>query len=114
MRTSFGSGRVSNLSLHAHVYAWSRARLWQAITDLGTRACYQFGAQIESSWAAGCPYQVVHPKASRTLIERDNHLEVDPPRRLVQSYRAVWDDDVAAEATSRVTRNDTPQRFRSG
>jgi uncharacterized protein YndB with AHSA1/START domain len=36
------------------------------------------------------------------LIDGEN-LEVDPPHRLVQSYRAVWDDDVAAEPTSRVT-----------
>ena len=31
------------------------------------------------------------------------NLEVDPPRRLVQSFRALWSDDVKAEGTSRVT-----------
>ena len=77
-------------------------RLWQAITDPGVRARYQFGAHVESSWADGSRYQVVHPQASRTLVEGDN-LEVDPPHRLVQSYRATWDDDIANEATSRVT-----------
>src|SRR6202044_4205635 len=46
--------------------------------------------------------QVTHPGAPRSLIEGEN-LAVDPPRRLVQSYRAVWDDDVAAAGTSRVT-----------
>jgi uncharacterized protein YndB with AHSA1/START domain len=30
-------------------------------------------------------------------------LEVDPPRRLVQSYLANWSDDVRAQGTSRVT-----------
>lgn len=77
-------------------------RLWQAITDPEIRARYQFGARIESSWTAGSSYQVVHAQASQLLIEGDN-LEVDPPHRLVQSYRAVWDEDVAAETTSRVT-----------
>jgi uncharacterized protein YndB with AHSA1/START domain len=31
------------------------------------------------------------------------NLEVDPPRRLVQSFNALWSDDVKAEGTSRVT-----------
>ncbi len=30
-------------------------------------------------------------------------LEVDPPRRLVHTLRALWSDDVAAEGFSRVT-----------
>ncbi len=77
-------------------------RLWQAITDPDARARYQFGARIESTWAPGSSYQVGHQGAGRTLIEGDN-LEVDPPRRLVQSYRAVWDDAIAAAGTSRVT-----------
>jgi uncharacterized protein YndB with AHSA1/START domain/DNA-binding transcriptional ArsR family regulator len=77
-------------------------RLWQAITDPEIRARYQFGARVESSWASGSAYQVAYHDAPRSLIEGEN-LEVDPPRRLVQSYRAVWDDDIAAEGTSRVT-----------
>jgi uncharacterized protein YndB with AHSA1/START domain/DNA-binding transcriptional ArsR family regulator len=77
-------------------------QLWRAITDPGARARYQFGAHIESSWTSGSSYQVGHPGAPRSLIEGEN-LEVDPPRRLVQSYRAAWDDDVTAAGTSRVT-----------
>jgi uncharacterized protein YndB with AHSA1/START domain len=30
-------------------------------------------------------------------------LEVDPPRRLVQSFQALWSDEVEREGTSRVT-----------
>jgi uncharacterized protein YndB with AHSA1/START domain/biotin operon repressor len=77
-------------------------RLWQAITDPDLRARYQFGARVHSTWAVGSGYQVVHPGAPRPLIEGDN-LEVDPPRRLVQSYRATWGDASAAAGTSRVT-----------
>ena len=77
-------------------------RLWRAITDPEIRARYQFSAQIESDWTSGSSYTVAHDGASRSLIEGEN-LEVDPPNRLVQSYRAVWDDDIAAEGTSRVT-----------
>ncbi|WP_460603907.1 ArsR/SmtB family transcription factor [Jatrophihabitans fulvus] len=76
-------------------------RLWQAITDPETRRRFQFGAAVESDWTAGSPYRVTHPGVENGLIEGEN-LEVDPPRRLVQSFRAVWDDDVAAQGTSRV------------
>jgi uncharacterized protein YndB with AHSA1/START domain/DNA-binding transcriptional ArsR family regulator len=80
----------------------SPERLWQAITDPTARQRYQFGARVESTWTSGSAYQVVHPDAPRPLIEGKN-LEVDAPRRLVQSYRAIWGDDIAAAATSRVT-----------
>jgi Activator of Hsp90 ATPase homolog 1-like protein len=36
------------------------------------------------------------------VIEGEN-LEVDPPRRLVQSFRALWGEDVKSQGTSRVT-----------
>jgi len=77
-------------------------RLWAAITDPEVRARYQFGAHVQSDWTSGSAYQVVHDGAPRALIEGQN-LEIDPPQRLVQSYQAVWDDDIAAEGTSRVT-----------
>ncbi len=77
-------------------------RLWQAITDPETRAHYQFGARVESDWVAGSNYQVAHPNAPGALVDGEN-LEIDPPHRLVQSFRAVWSDDIAAEGTSRVT-----------
>ena len=80
----------------------SPERLWQAIIDPAARARYQFGARIESDWATGSAYLVTRPGAPGPLIEGEN-LEIDPPRRLVQSYHAVWDDNVAAAGTSRVT-----------
>jgi uncharacterized protein YndB with AHSA1/START domain/DNA-binding transcriptional ArsR family regulator len=80
----------------------SPERLWDAITDPEVRARYQFGARIESEWTSGSEYTVAHAGAPGGLVEGEN-LEIDPPRRLVQSFRAVWDEDVAAEGTSRVT-----------
>ena len=77
-------------------------RLWQALTDPEARARYTFGARIESDWTPGSSYQLTHRGAAGALVEGEN-LEVDPPRRLVQSYHAVWGEDVAAEGTSRVT-----------
>src|SRR2546421_10803371 len=77
-------------------------RLWDAITDGEMRRKYNFGVGVESDWTAGSPYRGVHPMAPGPLLEGEN-LEVEPPTRLVQSFTALWSDDVKAEGTSRVT-----------
>jgi uncharacterized protein YndB with AHSA1/START domain len=77
-------------------------RLWAAITDPTIRAKYHFGAAVESSWAAGSAYRLVHPASDRPLAEGEN-LVVEPPHRLVQSMRTLWSDDAEREGTSRVT-----------
>ena len=77
-------------------------RLWHAITDADTRARFQFGNRVDSDWAPGSHYLVTNPGAAGPLFEGDN-IEVDPPRRLVQSFTALWGDDVITEGTSRVT-----------
>jgi uncharacterized protein YndB with AHSA1/START domain len=77
-------------------------RLWEAITDSDMRRKYNFGVGVETDWSPGSPYRGVHPAAPGPLIEGDN-LEVDPPRRLVQSFTALWSEDVRAEGASRVT-----------
>jgi uncharacterized protein YndB with AHSA1/START domain/DNA-binding transcriptional ArsR family regulator len=76
-------------------------RLWQAITDPEMRSKYNFGARINSDFAAGSHFEQSTPDG-RILGEGEN-LEVDPPRRLVQSMRALWGEDVKAEGTSRIT-----------
>src|SRR5947209_3936483 len=77
-------------------------RLWQAITDPELRRRYSFGVATRSDWRPGSSYEAVHPGAGVSIAEGEN-LEVDPPRRLVQSFRALWGEDVRAEGTSRVT-----------
>jgi uncharacterized protein YndB with AHSA1/START domain len=77
-------------------------RLWQAITDGETRSKYQFGMRVTSDWTPGSRYEMSHPGAGQLLGEGEN-LEIDPPRRLVQSMVALWGDDVKSEGTSRVT-----------
>jgi uncharacterized protein YndB with AHSA1/START domain len=77
-------------------------RLWEAITDPDIRAKYQFGSRIESDWTPGSPYALRHHGADVALVEGQN-LVVEPPSRLVQTFHALWGEDAAAEATSRVT-----------
>ncbi len=77
-------------------------RLWEAITDPELRQRYNFGVGVQSDWTPGSHYEGFHPGAGIAIAEGEN-LEVDPPRRLVQSFNALWSDDVKAEGTSRVT-----------
>jgi uncharacterized protein YndB with AHSA1/START domain len=77
-------------------------RLWQAITDPEMRSKYNFGAGIHSDFTPGSHFEQKHPNGHDLLGEGEN-LEVDPPRRLVQSMRALWGEDVKAEGTSRIT-----------
>jgi uncharacterized protein YndB with AHSA1/START domain len=77
-------------------------RLWEAITDPAIRCKYNFGMSVKSDWTPGSRYEMGHPNSPELLGEGVN-LEVDPPRRLVQSMVALWSDDVKNEGTSRVT-----------
>jgi uncharacterized protein YndB with AHSA1/START domain/DNA-binding transcriptional ArsR family regulator len=76
-------------------------RLWEAITDDELRRKYNFGVGVQSDWTPGSSYEGVHPRGG--TIAAGENLEVDPPRRLVQSFNALWADEVKAEGTSRVT-----------
>jgi uncharacterized protein YndB with AHSA1/START domain/DNA-binding transcriptional ArsR family regulator len=76
--------------------------LWHAITDPTTRSKYQFGNETRSDWTVGSGYTMTNPGAPFVLANGEN-LEVDPPRKLVQSFNATWGDKVKAEPTSRVT-----------
>jgi uncharacterized protein YndB with AHSA1/START domain/DNA-binding transcriptional ArsR family regulator len=75
-------------------------RLWTAITDTEMRRKYNFGAVVTSEWTNGSKYQGA---GGGTPIFEGENLEVDPPCRLVQSFRALWGEDVKTEGTSRVT-----------
>jgi uncharacterized protein YndB with AHSA1/START domain len=77
-------------------------RLWEAITDPELRRQYSFGVGVVSDWTPGSHYVAEHPQSPEPISKGEN-LEVDPPRRLVQSFNALWSDDVKSEGTSRVT-----------
>ena len=77
-------------------------QLWNAITDPQIRSKYHFGTSTISEWTPGSRFEMVHDGADGLLAEGVN-LEVDPPRRLVQSMIATWGEDVKSEGTTRVT-----------
>jgi uncharacterized protein YndB with AHSA1/START domain len=76
-------------------------RLWEAITDREMRARYSFGVGTESDWSPGSSYKSSVPGVI-DIAEGEN-VEVDPPHRLVQTFTALWSDEVKGEGASRVT-----------
>jgi len=77
-------------------------RLWEAITNSEIRRRYNFGVGVVSDWTEGSRYETTHLGASGLLMEGEN-LVVDPPRKLVQSFNALWSESVKREGTSRVS-----------
>jgi uncharacterized protein YndB with AHSA1/START domain len=76
-------------------------RLWEAITSEQMRKRYSFGVGTVSDWTEGGEYRSAVPGVVE--IASGRNLEVDPPRRLVQSFTALWSEDVEREGESRVT-----------
>jgi len=76
-------------------------RLWEAITSEQMRKRYSFGVGTVSDWTEGSEYKSAVPGVVE--IASGRNLEVDPPRRLVQSFTALWSEEVQREGESRVT-----------
>jgi hypothetical protein len=82
---------------------WIRVRggrraLWSP--TLNTSAVAPIGArQVPATTATTGPATI----SPGVPISEGENLQVDPPRRLVQSFRALWGEHVVAEGTSRVT-----------
>jgi uncharacterized protein YndB with AHSA1/START domain len=77
-------------------------QLWQAIVDPEIRSKYNFGAGVRSDWMPGSRLEMGGPDANGLLGDGEV-LEVDPPRRLVHTMVALWNDEVRQEGVSRVT-----------
>jgi uncharacterized protein YndB with AHSA1/START domain len=94
-------------------------KLWEALTNPDLRSKYNFGWGIESDWTPGSHYEGKAPNGANApiagrrlepgaaIVEGEN-VEVDKPRKLVQTFRALWSDAVKKEGTSRITWEITP------
>lgn len=81
-------------------------RLWRAITDGADTARYYYGTIVSSTWQPGAPMSYRYPDGSPAA--EGTVLEVDPPRRLVTTFHAVWDGEVTADRPHRMTWEITP------
>ena len=83
-------------------------QVWEAITKPEFTSRYFFGSRVETSGEAGTPIRHAAPDGDR-LWGDDMIIESDRPRRLVHSWRALYDEELAAEPRSRVTWEIEPQ-----
>jgi len=94
-------GRRGTMTVFEIYIKTTPERLWKAITSEEMRARYSFGVRTASEWTQGSEYRSGVPGVIE--IASGENLEVEPPRRLVQSFNALWSDQVRSEGTSRVT-----------
>jgi uncharacterized protein YndB with AHSA1/START domain len=74
--------------------------VWQALTDpIKTRA-YYYGTEILSDWQPGSRWT---SESGDELYLEGELIEIDPPRRIVQTFHVTGDEPAAADAPSRVT-----------
>ncbi|MCD4526414.1 SRPBCC domain-containing protein [Nocardioides sp. cx-173] len=85
---------VQQVVIHAPVQ-----RVWDAITTADAHQWY-FGSRL-STTEQGADY-TMDDTDGRTHI-RGTNLEVDPPRLLVQTFDARWDEGVSADEPSHLT-----------
>jgi uncharacterized protein YndB with AHSA1/START domain len=89
-------------------------RIWRAITDKEWNGRYGYSAPAEYELAAGGSYRsFATPEMKQAaegmgwelpdVIVDGEVVEVDPPRRLVQTWRMLMDPTAAAEGFSRLT-----------
>ena len=76
-------------------------RLWEAITDGELRQEVQLRRRDRFRVDAGVRVPLRVPGVVE--IASGENVEVDPPRRLVQTFTARWSEEVEREGTSRVT-----------
>ena len=74
--------------------------LWRALTESEFTRRYYFASTVECSWEKGAPYEM---KIDGRLAIDGEVLEVEPPRRLVQTFRPHWDENLPADEVTRVT-----------
>jgi uncharacterized protein YndB with AHSA1/START domain len=83
--------------------------IWDAITKPEWSERYGFRGRVEYDLQPGGMYRVpatpemIAMGAPPGAVLDGEVLEADPPRRLVQTWHALWSEDIAAEQPTRVT-----------
>ncbi|CUR54586.1 Transcriptional regulator, ArsR family (fragment) [metagenome] len=98
-----GTAPVSDTAVFEIFIKASPERIWEAIVDPEQRAQYSFGVSTQSDWTTGSPYRASAGPGGAVDIAAGENLVVQPPHLLVQSFNALWSDEVKAQGTTRVT-----------
>jgi uncharacterized protein YndB with AHSA1/START domain len=76
-------------------------RLWQALTDGSVTKKYYFSGTVKSDWKKGSRYLFTGPKGEDQI--EGAVVEADPPRKLVTTFHAVWDEEIRKDPPTLVT-----------
>jgi uncharacterized protein YndB with AHSA1/START domain len=74
-------------------------KLWSALTSPEFMRQYWLSAHIESDWKKGSAWTLYFNDGG--VADRGEILEIDPPRRLVLSWRHEWKPELKAEGEAR-------------
>jgi uncharacterized protein YndB with AHSA1/START domain len=82
--------------------------IWNAITDPEWTKKYGYRGIAEYDLRPAGKYRMLAPAEMQAmgmpeLLLDGEVIEADPPRKLVQTWHALWDEGVAAEQPTRVT-----------
>ena len=87
--------------------------IWEAITQPGWTERYGYGGRAEYTLRPGGPYRAFASEAMKKagaemgfptpdVIVDGEVIEADPPRKLVQTWRMLMDESMAAEGFTRL------------
>lgn len=96
-------GSMQNEAKPSHVFSifikTSPEHLWEAITSSEFTTKYYYSSAVESDWKVGAA--LVYRIGEDTAILGEV-LEADSPRRLVCTFDARWDEEVASDPPTRI------------
>jgi uncharacterized protein YndB with AHSA1/START domain/DNA-binding transcriptional ArsR family regulator len=75
--------------------------LWKAITDPAFTRQYFFAQSVTSTWQTGAPYEHHAPDGTTRIV--GEIVEIDPPRKLVQTFACPAKEETRGDLPSRVT-----------
>ena len=86
----------------------SPEKIWDAITDpkwtqqYGYKSIAEYELRPGGKYLGHAPPEMQEMGMPETVVDGEV-IEADPPRKLVQTWRFLWDDDIKAEGPGRVT-----------
>ena len=112
--TSATETSVTTVTFRIWIKATPEA-VWQALTDPEWLGRYGYGPRVEHDVRPGGAYrayateEMLAAGAAEVMVEGEM-LEVDAPRRLVQTWHALFDPQTSAEPPTKVTYEIEPGR----
>ncbi|WP_248964856.1 SRPBCC domain-containing protein [Sphaerisporangium perillae] len=107
--------QTRTVQVHRVYIKASPEAIWDAITKPEWTERYGYRSPAQFDLRPGGRYEAFGSKEMREagapdVVVEGEVLEVDPPRRLVQTWHPVWDVDTAAEPVTRLTYEIEPAR----